>query len=344
MEQNKDILQLLDLTVQPGFCVQKQIITSVNQSARRLLLEPGMKLLPLLQTGAEDYLEFTQGCLYLQLRLQDRLWGASVVHLADSDVFLLDAQPEASQLQALALAAQELREPVSRILLAHKHLGQLPSPQAGQLHQGLSQLMRIINNMSDALSYTEGTQQEIRNIPAVLDEILQKAQPLLAQAGLALSLEGFSQEAYGPCDSQQLERAVLNILSNAAKFTAPGGHLAAALTRRKNRLYLSIEDTGSGICQDILGNVFFRYLRQPGIEDSRFGLGLGMVLIRAAAANHGGCVLIDQPGGTRITMTLSLTQPGETTLRSPLFRVDYAGDRDHALLELSDVLPSHLYE
>ena len=111
-------------------------------------------------------------------------------------------------------------------------------------------------------------------------------------------------------------------------------------------LQLQIQDSGSGIAQQIRSSLFHRYLRQPGIEDSRWGLGLGMVLIRSAAANHGGTVLIDSPSGTgtRVTMTLSIRQPQEATLRSPILRVDYAGERDHALIELSDCLPAQLYE
>ena len=71
-----------------------------------------------------------------------------------------------------------------------------------------------------------------------------------------------------------------------------------------------------------------------------------MVLIRNAAAAHGGTVLIDQPHGfgTRVTLTLALRQDTTNHLRSPMIRVDYAGERDHCLLELSDSLPAFLYE
>ena len=95
-----------------------------------------------------------------------------------------------------------------------------------------------------------------------------------------------------------------------------------------------------------MSNVFTRYQRQPGIEDSRFGIGLGMVLIRNAAAAHGGTVLIDQSqgSGTRVTLTIKVQQNPSNTLRSPVLRVDYAGERDHCLLELSEILPAHLYK
>ena len=147
-------------------------------------------------------------------------------------------------------------------------------------------------------------------------------------------------------DPEQLERAVLNILSNAMKFTPENGSIQASLTRRGNLLRLSVQDTGDGIDESIRAHLFHRYLRQLTLEDSRFGIGLGMVLIRSTAANHGGTVLIDrcQGKGTRITMTLAIRQSKDTLLRSPVSRIDYAGGHDHILLELSDCLPLSAFE
>ena len=94
------------------------------------------------------------------------------------------------------------------------------------------------------------------------------------------------------------------------------------------------------------GTVYSRYRRQPGMEDNRFGIGLGMVLIRSTATAHGGTVLIDHPseGGVRLTMTLAIKQNLDSAVRASIMQVDYAGERDHSLIELSDVLPSSLYE
>ena len=70
-----------------------------------------------------------------------------------------------------------------------------------------------------------------------------------------------------------------------------------------------------------------------------------MVLIRNAAAKHGGTVLVDQPegSGSRITLTIPIRQDTSGMLRSPVLRVDYAGDQDHGLVELADCLPLDAY-
>ena len=71
-----------------------------------------------------------------------------------------------------------------------------------------------------------------------------------------------------------------------------------------------------------------------------------MVLIRSAAAIHGGTVLIDHPegGGTRITMTMQIRQKSSGEVRSPRQPFDRTGGWDQALVELSDKLPQQFYD
>ena len=108
---------------------------------------------------------------------------------------------------------------------------------------------------------------------------------------------------------------------------------------------IRITDNGCGIPDELRSSIFSRYLRSPGVEDGRYGIGLGMVLVRSTAALHGGTVLVEQPedGGTRVTMTLQIRQDYSGTVRSNILKVDYAGERDHGLIEFSDTLPHTMY-
>ena len=353
MDQFHTELGMLDLMTQPAFCVQAGKIIKVNPAAAALLIEPGTQIQTLLHTGAEEYEQFHSGCLYLTLSVGGQAFGASVSRVQNFDVFCLEADGADPQLQVLALAARELREPLGNVLTIADRLfpeiageSQKTQEQVSHINRSLFRMLRIISNMSDAGLYTAdtGTKQEMRNICAVLDEIFQRASTLTEQAGIRLNYCGCEEDLYTLLDAQKVERMIFNILSNAVKFTPSGGSIDAKLTRRGKKLYLSILDNGSGIDDHLKGTIFSRYLRQPGMEDSRHGLGLGMVLIRSTAALHGGTVLIDHPedAGSRITVSFSIRQ-NDTTLRSPFFRIDYAGERDHGLLELSDVLPAGLY-
>ena len=308
-----------------------------------------MDVLPLIVSGKEEYEAFRGGCLYLTLTIAGNTQGAAVTRINGTDIFIADQETELRELQVLALAAQELRMPMSNVILSADQL--TPMQEDGKaadymarLNRGMAQMLRLVGNMSDALRYSQGARLQLRNLSAVLEEIFDRAQSLVEHTGVTLHYSGLSQDVYTMTEPEQLERAVNNLISNALKFTPAGGTLEASLRRSGRLLRLTLQDSGSGIAEGVLHSVFSRYLRQPSLEDSRYGLGLGLVLVRAAAANHGGTVLIDQPGkGTRVTMTIAIRENAETLLRSKVLTVDYAGERDHGLIELSGQLPADLY-
>lgn len=347
METNKELYGMLDLLVRPGFCVNDHIITYTNQAAQSLLLQPGTDVRDLLLTGQEDYDAVTEGCLYLQLNIADGC-GASVLSLDGQQVFLLDQESDDDALRAMALAAQKLRGPLAGIQAALDQLS-ADSDQnkeaIARLNRSMHQMLRMIGNMSDAGRTTQSAALELRDVSKIFDEIFEKAAHFVSQAGMTLEYHKEVNHVQSLADAALLERAVWNILSNTLKFCDKGSTLWVQLSRREKMLRLSIADNGSGIAQNLRQTLFRQYLRQPGIEDSRFGLGLGMVLIRSAAAQHGGTVLIDQPEGvgSRITITLPIRQDTSGMLRSPVLRVDYAGEQEHALVELSDCLPLRAY-
>lgn len=354
METMNEAMQMLDLMVCPAFCVSDQTVLYVNQAARQYLIEPGCPIHTLLETGTEEYARFQGGCLYLRLKLGTQSCGASVSRMQAWDIFVLE-EADQTELQAMALAARELREPLSRIMTVADRLQSLAcneddsaQDQFARMNKGLFQLLRIVSNMSDAGRYAQNntSRHQIQNLTAVMGEIFSTASERLSHAQLSVQFSNLDEPVYSLSDPEKLERAIFNLLSNAAKFTPKGGMISAKLTRRGKMLYLTIEDDGCGVAPELRRNIYSRYLRQPGLEDSRFGIGLGMVLVRSAAAEHGGTVLIEylQDHGTRITLTLEIRQETGNILHAPALRVDYAGERDHALMELSDCLPPSVFK
>ena len=354
MEQRNDTTRLLDLMARPAFCVAEGRICRVNEQAAAFGISTGLEIGGLLLTGEEEYAAFEGGCLYLTLSILDQRMGASVSRLEDCDIFCLEDLADSRELRAMALAARELRTPLNTVMITAQRLfpvsGLQDDPatreQVAQLNRGLFQILRVIGNMSDAgRSAPSPAAMETVDLAAVLREVFAKAEALVSHTQASLTYEDWPEPVFCLADRQSLERAVLNMISNAVKFSRPGDAIRGSLTRRGQKLFLTLTDSGSGIPAGIRGDVFTRYQRQCGIEDSRFGIGLGLVLIRAAAAAHGGTVLIDQPGGTgtRVTMTLAIRQ-GDSRLRADQLRVDYAGEQDHALIELSESLPLSLYE
>lgn len=355
MNEELDVLGMIELMALPGFCVQQGQITHCNSAAQALLFAPGMKVSEILKDGAQEYSSFSEGCLFLTLVCAGIRYSASVRRYRDTDVFLLEDDADSSELKSMALAARELREPLSSIMtiadrlfpVAARDGSQETRDQVARINRGLYQMLRVISNMSDAARYScaASARRETLEINGFYKEIFDSVQPMVAHTGVCLTFEPLEQKLYCLADREKLERAVMNILSNAIKFTPAGGTIQAKLIRSGGRLAFTVRDSGCGIPEHIRGNLHNRHLRQPGLEDGRFGIGLGMVLIRSAAAVHGGTVLIDHPDGTgtRITMTMAIDQDTSGNLRSNVLCIDYAGERDHGLIELSQCLPSQLY-
>lgn len=353
MEQHH-IQAILDRFLTPAFSVQRGIITQLNYEAQRCMIQPDAPVDSLLGSERQAYDDFTGGCLYLTLHLGDQALGAAVTRHDGFDLFVLDHEIEQHELRALALASRELRTPLAEIICAADSLlSKLEETansqeEAATINRSIHQLHRLVCNMSDAARYTaeSGLDHSLRNLSAIFDEAFARAASLAEHAGISLHYTSTAADVYGLADEEKLQRAVYNLISNALKFTPKGSSIDAKLTLRNSRLYLTVQDSGSGVPENLLSSVFSRYQRNPSIEDGRYGIGLGLVIVRAAAAAHGGTVLLEQPEGqgARFTMTISVRQASSGSLRSPIPLPDYAGGRDHGLLELSDVLPTSAYK
>ena len=356
MEKQNNITGMLELILRPAFCVQNGSIVQANHPAQSLGIVAGTPISELLVTGAEEYAALQNSCLYLTVQVQTSHFGASVTQVDGLDVFVLEPEHIQPELQALALAARELREPMASLMVAADRLlptlddnDEAAQKYAATINRSLHHLLRLLDNMSDSARYAEekASRQEYRNVGALMSEFFEHAAALVESAGITLHFANQAGEIRSMVDVEKLRRAVFNLISNAVKFTPKGGHIDARLTRHGNFVHLTVTDNGRGISREQLSSLYFRYLRPSCVEDSRHGIGLGMVIVQAAAAAHGGTVLIEQPqeGGTKITLTLAIRPQADGNFRSPAgLCIDYSGGRDRGLVELADLLPASSFQ
>lgn len=354
MERIDSNFSMLELTDKPAFCAQNGTVTQINEAARGRMVEVGLPVSSMIVSGKQEYKEAFQGsCLYLTVSISGHVYGATVFQENDTHVFVLDVEESQDSLQSLALAAQQLREPLHSIMTNANSLFQnmdaddAMQEKTARVNRGLFQLLRMVGNMSDAASFSHPvvSGKHLQNAQSVFSELFQRVGAMLEQMQITFQFTNLTAPVFCLLDVEKLERAVYNIISNSAKFTQAGGHIDAEVSVSGSRLIITIADNGCGIPDALRSSVFTRYLREPAIEDGRRGIGLGMVLIRSAAAAHGGAVLIDQPEGTgtRVTMTLAIEQSNNRAMRSPIMPMDYAGGHDHGLIELSENLPASAY-
>lgn len=347
MEKTEDFRKLLEWMARPAFYAEDGVIRMANQAARNRMICENSQLAPILGGNREEFDALKEGSLSLTVSVGSCAYVASAERLGSGALFLLCAEQEDEELKALALASQQLRLPLNQALSGtdalFDGLDDGAKKQLARVNRSLYQLLRIVLNMSDA--YQSCTRNiELQDVSAVLQEVFDRSEVLFGQVGVRLEFTNLPQGILSYCDAAMLERAACNLLSNALGRVSAGDTVEASLTRRNAKLYLTVKNPGGQNSRPAAPGVFSRFLREPGLEDGRSGLGLGLRLVQAAAAAHGGTVLMEPlpDGGMQVTLSLAIRQKRDTLRSSPL-RIDYAGERDHELIEFAQLLPSDLY-
>ena len=252
---------------------------------------------------------------------------------------MLESQDMLEELRMLALSAQVLRAPLGDVMAMVEELPEDLEPERlARIRRGLYQMLRIVGNMS----VQTHVQLQMQDVDAVLRELCEKAETACSSRGVRLCYRGTDRAVYSNIDSQLLTRAIHNLLSNSLKFTPEGGEIELELSRGARFYRISVRDHGTSVGPEL--DLFAHWRREPGIEDGRTGLGLGLKLVQMAAAAHGGTVWYDRQKGEGFRVILSLPIDQDTLVRSPRHRISYSGERDPMLVELSDVLPPEFYK
>lgn len=355
MKRENQLSAVLELLRYPAFSVENNRIAYVNQKAKALMLCGGEDILSIIATGQEEYLMYQDGCLCLTITVQGESRPATVQMVEGHRVFLLEESEDTEGFRMLSLTAQSLRIPLGDAMFAADSL--LPvlahwedpaiHEQMARLNQGLYQILRIVSNMSDAGGYLTGSRifaPESTELGSFFQELFQKA-AALGTDSVEIDFQCPKSLVDGYVDRQKMERAVYNLLSNAIKHTPAGGRVQARLEKKGKHAWLFIVNEGVKLKTGEQNDLFFRYRREASLENPQSGVGLGLPIARQVAALHGGVILLTQTdSGFQVAMSMSLRQPEGCNLGSPRLQPDYAGCRDHCLVELSGVLPTSVFE
>lgn len=338
MEMPNMIRQMLELMDRPAFLVQGGKILHCNRHAKALHIQEDTPLYFLLGSHQEAYEAYTNGCLQLQLQVRGESISATVEKLEDYHLFLLEREDTKSKLLTLAMASNQLHIPLTGLLST----AVVNDPQANRL---LCQLHRTVRNMSDAVRYCsdEAPQLRICEMNAWLRELAEAVDARTQSIGVTLSCKLLDAPAFFPIEEELLQRAILNLISNAIK--AGSTQIDIRLKQHGDMLSITVADNGKGIPVQMHAQMLDRFKREPTMEDIQFGIGLGMAIIQTAANVHQGTVLMEHKaeGGLSVTLTVSSRPDEDLLLRSPTMYLDYLGGRDTVLTELSDVLPPSEY-
>jgi heavy metal sensor kinase len=176
----------------------------------------------------------------------------------------------------------------------------------------LSQIVRALLLLSQAESGQLTLHRMEQDVALLVRDVMDRFQIPAEEAGVRL-LADLPATCPAWVDRIQMERLVSNLLSNALKYTSPGGQVRVKLEIEESALRLSVEDTGCGIAPEHLPHVFDRFYRAPDVSDGREkGLGLGLSFVAWIVKAHGGVIEVDsRPGqGSRFLVTLPAEPEG----------------------------------
>ena len=228
------------------------------------------------------------------------------------------------------MLAHELRNPLSSVQNAiHllRHVG-LPPERASWakdiILDQVKHLARLVDDLLDVARITRGKirlRMEELDLVAVLARASDVARPLIdgRQHEFVSTVDPGPLRVEG--DSTRLEQVLTNLLTNAAKYTDPGGRVELSARREAGWVVVRIADNGVGIAPDMLPRVFDLFAQvDNSLDRSQGGLGIGLTIAQRLVALHGGTIEVasEWPGqGSVFTIRLPLLAVGVTEVVAP---------------------------
>ncbi len=216
----------------------------------------------------------------------------------------------------VAAVSHELRTPLTSIsgflemLGDQEHeLGDAGRTYLGVIRRGTTRLQSIVEDLL-LVAEIEADRLELDPAPTDLAELaagaVEAALPAAAEQGIELVLD-VQRRLPLDADADRLGQVLDNLVSNALKFTPPGGTVVVSGSNGDGSLRLEVTDTGIGIPHEELGQLFSRFYRASSATRRAIpGTGLGLVIARAIVEGHGGTIGLEsrEGEGTRVTVTL----------------------------------------
>src|SRR5262249_23742885 len=158
----------------------------------------------------------------------------------------------------------------------------------------LRHMVRLIDDLLDVSRISCGKlelRRERVELRAIIENAVETSRPALDIGDHALHVLLPDEAIELDADLTRLSQVVSNVLTNAAKYTPPGGHVALMACREGPHAVIRVTDTGVGIPSEMIGKVFDMFAQVNKTSDrSQGGLGIGLALAKALTEMHGGTV------------------------------------------------------
>ena len=302
-------------------------------------------------------------------RLVQGLAAQAAVALENARLYTLVKSSEARARAAerrkdefLAMLGHELRNPLAPIVTALE-LMKLKRGSPGDsdreravIERQVAHLGRLVDDLLDVARITRGKvelKRERVELAAVVGKAVEISSPLVERRSHQLMVEVPRSGLPIKVDPTRMAQVLANLLTNAAKYTEPGGRIELRVQQRGGEVEISVKDNGIGISPALLPQLFDLFVQGPQTPDrAEGGLGLGLTLVRRLVDLHDGTVEARSDGlgkGSEFLVRLPLALPvdgqpeqsfsaGPVATMSPGLRVLVVDDNADAAELMADLL------
>ena len=309
-----------------GLDVPSMLVTGFSDAA--MLAEA-------IRSGIRDFLPKNEAFLDFFVPAVERLWQQIRVErqleearakvareqaaraLAEAEKLTL-AEEDRRKDEFLAMLAHELRNPLSAISSAVHLARTAPSEEQvvwsnDVITRQVGHLSHLIDDLLDVSRIRLGKIQlrmRVLDLSEVIPRAAETVRPLVDRKrhGLTVALEPGPLLVEG--DPTRLEQVLVNLLTNAAKYTDEGGRISLSAARAAGEIVVRVTDTGEGISGEMLPRIFDLFIQVDGsLDRSQGGLGIGLTLVRTLVTMHGGSISVESAGlGQGSTFTVRLPE------------------------------------
>lgn len=219
----------------------------------------------------------------------------------------------------IAMVSHELRTPLNAIigfsdLMAQEVMGPLGADSyrgyVRDINASGAHLLGVINDILD-LSKAEAGMLMLRrehvDVAALVEEVARMVRQRAATSGIAFTVDGPPAGCFVQADEQKVKQMLVNLLSNALKFTQPGGSVALRVESLGEQLHFVVQDSGIGIATRDIERVLTPFVQADSSLARKYeGTGLGLPLVKAMAELHGGRLILESVEGVGTTATIVL--------------------------------------
>lgn len=186
--------------------------------------------------------------------------------------------------------------------------------QINLIEKNSNRLLRLANNLIDVSKIESGfldVSFKNQNIVEVVEDTVMSAIDVSKSYGIELIFDTEEEEIITAIDRNQIEKIILNLISNSIKFTDSGGHIYVSIEKDEEYILIKVKDDGIGMSDELINHMFEKFRKAklyPSLERATEGSGLGLYIVKGLVEKHNGTIDIKSEINKGTTVIIKLPQ------------------------------------